>query len=128
MSDESIIASLADLRSMGFCISLDDFGTGFSSLSYLRTFPVDLIKIDRSFVAGIQPGASDDTLVRAIIELSHNLGLRVVSEGVELKEQFDLLCNLGSDELQGYFISRPLPAPSLVDFISSYASAASTRE
>lgn len=128
MSDESIITSLADLRSMGFCISLDDFGTGFSSLSYLRTFPVDLIKIDRSFVAGIQPGASDDTLVRAIIELSHNLGLRVVSEGVELKEQFDLLRNLGSDELQGYFISRPLPAPSLLDFISSYASAASTRE
>lgn len=128
MSDEDIISSLINLRSMGFCISLDDFGTGFSSLSYLRTFPVDLIKIDRSFVASIQPGASDDTLVRAIIELSHNLGLRVVSEGVELREQFDLLCALGSDQLQGYFISRPLPASALKEFISGYASAASTRE
>ncbi|WP_310550522.1 bifunctional diguanylate cyclase/phosphodiesterase [Paenibacillus glufosinatiresistens] len=117
MSGESVFGALEELRSLGFRISLDDFGTGFSSLSYLRHFTVDLIKIDRSFVSGIRPGATDDTLVRTVIELGHNLGLRVISEGVELKEQFELLCHLGTDELQGYYISRPLPAAKLEEFI-----------
>lgn len=117
-SGEVISASLLQLRGHGFRISLDDFGTGFSSLSYLRRFPVDVIKIDRSFVAEMTPDPQGDVLIRAIIGLSHSLGLRVVSEGVELKEQFDMLRRLGSDELQGYYISRPVRASAVYAFLT----------
>lgn len=118
MSGDSFFNSLQQLREHGFRISLDDFGTGFSSLSYLRRFPVDVIKIDRSFISEITHMDSDDTLVKAIIELSHNLGLLVVAEGIELKLQFDVLRNLGSDELQGYYISKPLRASGIISFLS----------
>ncbi|ASA24617.1 bifunctional diguanylate cyclase/phosphodiesterase [Paenibacillus donghaensis] len=118
VSGDNISQSLQQLREHGFRISLDDFGTGFSSLSYLRRFPVDVIKIDRSFVSEITLEQPDDVLVKAIIELSHNLGLRVVSEGIELKEQFDLLRRLGSDELQGYYISRPIRAAEIPAFLA----------
>ncbi|MDQ0192306.1 putative bifunctional diguanylate cyclase/phosphodiesterase [Paenibacillus wynnii] len=118
MSGDSFFTSLQKLREHGFRISLDDFGTGFSSLSYLRRFPVDVIKIDRSFISEITHSQSDDTLVKAIIELSHNLGLLVVSEGIELKLQFDMLLSLGSDELQGYYISKPLNASEIISFLS----------
>ncbi|MEK4325720.1 EAL domain-containing protein [Paenibacillus sp. FSL R7-0312] len=118
VSGDSIFRSLQQLRAHGFRISLDDFGTGFSSLSYLRRFPVDVIKIDRSFVSEMSPAPPGDVLVKAIIELSHNLGLRVVSEGIEHKEQFDMLRELGSDELQGYYISRPLQVTALYSFLA----------
>ncbi|WP_238651294.1 EAL domain-containing protein [Paenibacillus piscarius] len=117
VSGDGIFQSLQQLRAHGFRISLDDFGTGFSSLSYLRRFPVDVIKIDRSFVSEMSQDARGGVLVKAIIELSHNLGLRVVSEGIEQKEQFDRLRTLGSDELQGYYISRPLRADALYSFL-----------
>lgn len=117
VSGDGIFLSLQQLRAHGFRISLDDFGTGFSSLSYLRRFPVDVIKIDRSFVSEMSLDARGDVLVKAIIGLSHNLGLRVVSEGIEQKEQFDRLRTLGSDELQGYYISRPLRADALYSFL-----------
>ncbi|WP_151733633.1 bifunctional diguanylate cyclase/phosphodiesterase [Paenibacillus tengchongensis] len=117
VSGDSIHQSLLQLRSLGFRISLDDFGTGFSSLSYLRRLPLDVIKIDRSFISGMTPGPEGDVLVKAIIELSHNLGLSVVSEGVEYKEQFDLLRRMGSDELQGYHIGRPVRFPELFSFL-----------
>lgn len=117
VSGDGIFLSLQQLRAHGFRISLDDFGTGFSSLSYLRRFPVDVIKIDRSFISEMSREAQGDVLVKAIIELSHNLGLRVVSEGIEQREQFDMLCELGSDELQGYYISRPLQAQALYSFL-----------
>ncbi|MBT2291271.1 EAL domain-containing protein [Paenibacillus albidus] len=110
VSGDTIAQSLQALRSAGFRISLDDFGTGFTSLSYLQRFPVDIIKIDRSFIAEITPEHQDERVIHAIIELAHNLGLQVVSEGIELQEQFDILRRLGSDELQGYFISRPVPS------------------
>lgn len=118
VSGDSIFQSLQQLRSYGFRISLDDFGTGFSSLSYLRRFPVDVIKIDRSFVSEMSSAPQGDVLVKAIIELSHNLGLRVVSEGIEHREQFDMLRTLGSDELQGYYISRPIQASALYSFLA----------
>jgi EAL domain-containing protein (putative c-di-GMP-specific phosphodiesterase class I) len=118
VSGDSIFRSLQQLRAHGFRISLDDFGTGFSSLSYLRRFPVDVIKIDRSFVSEMSPAPPGDVLVKAIIELSHNLGLQVVSEGIEHKEQFDMLRALGSDELQGYYISRPLQVTALYSFLA----------
>lgn len=117
VSGDGIFLSLQQLRAHGFRISLDDFGTGFSSLSYLRRFPVDVIKIDRSFISEMSREAQGDVLVKAIIELSHNLGLRVVSEGIEHREQFDMLRELGSDELQGYYISRPLQAQALYSFL-----------
>ncbi|KWX85876.1 hypothetical protein AMQ83_22185, partial [Paenibacillus riograndensis] len=118
VNGDSILESLQQLRAHGFRISLDDFGTGFSSLSYLRRFPVDVIKIDRSFVSEMTPHPQGDVLVKAIIELSHNLGLRVVSEGIELQEQFDRLRSLGSDELQGFYISKPVRAGEIRSFLS----------
>ncbi|MNO13869.1 Cyclic di-GMP phosphodiesterase Gmr [compost metagenome] len=118
VSGDSIFESLQQLRAHGFRISLDDFGTGFSSLSYLRRFPVDVIKIDRSFVSEMTPLPQGDVLVKAIIELSHNLGLSVVSEGIELQEQFDMLRSLGSDELQGFYISKPAKAGEIQSFLS----------
>ncbi|WP_150270164.1 putative bifunctional diguanylate cyclase/phosphodiesterase [Paenibacillus tepidiphilus] len=117
VSGESIHQSLLQLRSLGFRISLDDFGTGFSSLSYLRRLPLDVIKIDRSFISGMTLGKEGDVLVKAIIELSHSLGLSVVSEGVEYKEQFDMLRRMGSDELQGYHIGRPVRFAELFSFL-----------
>lgn len=120
ISGDEIFQSVQQLRAHGFRISLDDFGTGFSSLSYLRRFPVDVIKIDRSFVAEMMtPEPQGDVLVRTIIELSHKLGLRVVSEGIELQEQFDMLRHLGSDELQGYYISKPIKAREITKFLTA---------
>jgi diguanylate cyclase (GGDEF)-like protein len=118
VSGDNILSSLQELGNCGFRISLDDFGTGFSSLSYLRRFPVDVIKIDRSFISEMTLEPQGDVLVNSIIELSHNLGLKVVSEGIELQEQFDLLRRLGSDELQGYFISKPIRAIHIPTFLS----------
>ncbi|WP_019914894.1 bifunctional diguanylate cyclase/phosphodiesterase [Paenibacillus sp. HW567] len=117
ISGDEVFHSVQQLRAHGFRISLDDFGTGFSSLSYLRRFPVDVIKIDRSFVAEMTADPQGDVLVRTIIELSHKLGLRVVSEGIELQEQFDKLRRLGSDELQGYYISKPIAAREIPRFL-----------
>ncbi|MNC77251.1 Oxygen sensor protein DosP [compost metagenome] len=84
----------------------------------MRRFPVDVIKIDRSFVSEMTPLPQGDVLVKAIIELSHNLGLSVVSEGIELQEQFDMLRSLGSDELQGFYISKPAKAGEIQSFLS----------
>ncbi|OFW46995.1 MAG: hypothetical protein A3J29_09515 [Acidobacteria bacterium RIFCSPLOWO2_12_FULL_67_14b] len=97
------------LHDMGVRIVIDDFGTGYSSLSYLRRLPVDELKIDRSFVLGMSEG-EDDTLVRCLIDVAHNLGLRVVAEGVETAEVCQQLTELGCDAAQGYYISHPAPA------------------
>ena len=98
---------------MGVCIALDDFGTGYSSLSYLREFPLDRIKIDRSFVT--EMGNSKDALqlVSTMIELGSGLGLSVTVEGVETTQQMDLLADTGCDELQGFLFSRPISAQKL---------------
>ena len=93
---------------MGVRLIVDDFGTGYSSLSYLRQLPVDQLKIDRSFVIGLAAG-EDDALVRSIIDLAHNLRLKVIAEGVESADVRDLLLQFGCDAAQGHFISRPAP-------------------
>ena len=98
------------LREMGITIAIDDFGTGFSSLSYLATLPADTLKIDRSFIMGMDTGPQGQALVSAIINMGHSLGLKVVAEGVETDEQCGRLALLGCDEIQGYLLSQPLPA------------------
>ncbi len=110
---------LTRLHDMGIRISIDDFGTGYSSLAYLRRLPVDEIKIDKSFVMGMATEEDDATIVRSTIELGHNLGLQVVAEGIEDKATWDLLKSLGCDFAQGYFLSRPLPAPDFLAWLSA---------
>ena len=105
---ERAIQTLRQLKSMGIALAIDDFGTGYSSLGYLKRFPIDNIKIDRSFIKDIPRNADDATITRTIIDMTHNLRLRVVAEGVETAAQLDFLRWHGCDEMQGYYFSRPL--------------------
>lgn len=107
---QAAVAMLGDLREAGVEISIDDFGTGHSSLGYLKHLPIDVLKIDRSFITDSALNQDDAAMVMAIITLGHTLRLRVVAEGVETQEQLDLLNRLKCDEWQGYLCSRPLPA------------------
>ena len=101
---------LQRLKSMGLKIALDDFGTGYSSLSYLQRFPIDTLKIDRSFLKDITKNPQSGAIVSAIISMSHSLNLEVVAEGVETEEQAKFLIEHNCDSIQGFYFSRPLPA------------------
>jgi diguanylate cyclase (GGDEF)-like protein len=109
--DDSVRDSsvLGDLHALGLRLSMDDFGTGYSSLSQLRQLPIDEVKIDKSFVLGMSTSQGESFIARSIIELAHNLGLRVVAEGVEDELTRNLLAAMGCDKLQGFLVSRPLP-------------------
>ncbi|BCX12395.1 MAG: diguanylate cyclase [Thermosynechococcus sp.] len=104
------IAALEEIRAMGIGIYMDDFGTGYSSLSYLHRFPIDTLKIDRSFIANFNCEEASATIVQVILILAHSLRLKVVAEGIETREQYGLLKTLGCDYGQGYFFARPLSA------------------
>jgi diguanylate cyclase (GGDEF)-like protein/PAS domain S-box-containing protein len=104
------VGLLHRLKALGVALSIDDFGTGYSSFSYLRTFPIDVLKIDRSFVADIASDADEAAIVVSIIALARNLKLRVIAEGVESAAQLEFLRSHGCDEMQGYHFSRPVPA------------------
>ena len=106
--DARVHAVLADLRAMGISISIDDYGTGLSTLHYLRNLPANEIKIDKSFVQAVEHSVSDRLMVNSTIELAHSLGHRVVAEGVETEGALLALTAMGCDIAQGYFIGRPM--------------------
>lgn len=120
MSDaRSAIAVLGRLKGLGVRLSIDDFGTGYSSLSYLQKFPVDFLKIDRSFVESLNATDDSRAIVQAIITLAHSLGLQTIAEGTETPEQVDILLAMGCDKAQGYLYARPQAADSLtIDLLS----------
>ncbi|MCB1989831.1 MAG: EAL domain-containing protein, partial [Geminicoccaceae bacterium] len=112
-NSQTATASLKYLNELGVTLSIDDFGTGYSSLSYVKRLPVQRLKIDQSFVQNLEKGSSDEVIVRAIVNLGHSLGLRVIGEGVETEGQHRRLRRLGCDEVQGDFIC---PALSVAEF------------
>jgi len=107
------------LKEMGIALSIDDFGTGYSSLSYLKRFPVDELKIDRTFVMGLAAGGNDATLVSTIISMAHSMNLSVVAEGVETAQQLGFLKERNCQEVQGFFFSKPLPPQLLETYLRS---------
>ena len=114
------LATLEKLHATGVELSIDDFGTGYSSLAYLKRLPVDELKIDKSFVISMESDADDAKIVRSTIDLGHNMGLRVVAEGIETEVAWQLLKKMGCDQGQGYFMSRPIAATQLVEWIANW--------
>jgi len=117
---QDTLATLHSLHALGVRLSIDDFGTGYSSLSYLKRFPVDILKIDRSFVLDVPQDGDDMAIVSAIIALAHSLRLEVVAEGVETEAQLDFLRTRDCDLLQGYFLSPALPAQQCAELIRAH--------
>jgi diguanylate cyclase (GGDEF)-like protein len=118
---ERALFVLNDLKDIGVKLALDDFGTGYSSLGYLRRFPVDSVKVDREFVANLGHDPASHTIVTAVIQLAHGLGMTVISEGVETAEQHEKLTALGCDSCQGFYFAAPMPAASLDRLIKRQA-------
>ncbi len=113
---ELTLEVLSSLRKMGVRMAIDDFGTGYSSLNYLKQFPVDTLKIDQSFIRNLPTNSDDAQITRTIISMAHNLGLGVIAEGVETKEQLEFLQKTQCEEVQGYLFSKPLPVKELIAF------------
>ncbi len=116
-SSDQGVGELRALRDLGMRLVLDDFGTGYSSLSYLKHFPLDTIKIDRSFVAGLDDDPANRSIVQAVVTLAHGLGIDVTAEGIETVEQLDCLRELHCDRGQGYYFARPLPADEIEAYL-----------
>ena len=108
---------LDELRAIGVRISIDDFGTGYSSLSYLSNFPLDSLKIDRSFVSGVDSNADGAAITAAIVAMAHSLGLKVVAEGVETREELAVLRDQGCEEVQGHLFSTAVAEESISDLL-----------
>ena len=120
---DQTITRLEELKAMGCTISVDDFGTGYSSLSYLKRFPIDIIKIDRSFVREITTDQDDEAITQAIISMAHNLKRDVIAEGVETSDQASVLRREGCHLMQGYLFARPLPSDEFLVFLQSHQTA-----
>ena len=116
-----VTATLIAMGEAGIQVALDDFGTGFSSLAYLQKHDIDYLKIDQAFVRNMAPGSKDLSLCEAIVVMAHKLGLKVIAEGVETKQQRDLLLAAGCDYAQGYFFSRPVSAEMMEIFLKEHA-------
>jgi EAL domain-containing protein (putative c-di-GMP-specific phosphodiesterase class I) len=115
---ESIGQTLADLKALGVRLALDDFGTGYSALGYLKRFPLDIVKVDRSFVHGLGRDEGDSAIVGAVLGMARALGLEVVAEGIETGQQLACLNELGADYGQGFYFARPLSSDQLRDAIA----------
>jgi len=115
---EASIALMHSLKATGVSMSIDDFGTGYSNLSYLKRFPVDKLKVDQSFTRGLTNDLEDRSITTAVIRLAHSLGLRAIAEGVETEGQLRLLAELGCDEIQGYYFSRPLTEQAMTTMLT----------
>ncbi len=124
LDPERALALLGRLRALGVSLSIDDFGTGFSSLAYLRRMPISALKIDKSFVLGMAENNADRTIVNSTIHLAHNLGISVIAEGVETLALRDILIELGCDIGQGYWFARPMPAHDVLPWCAQFAAAA----
>lgn len=117
---EKAIARLETLKRLGFSISIDDYGTGHSSLAQLRRLPVEELKVDRAFVQHLSEESKDKSIVRSTIHLAHELGLRVVAEGVENEDSWRVLQSMHCDELQGYYFSKPLPISGFIEYLNNH--------
>jgi predicted signal transduction protein with EAL and GGDEF domain len=121
MTDLSLaVSTMQQLKELGVGLALDDFGTGYSSLLYLKHFPVDKLKIDRSFVAGLGTNEDDSAIVASTISLARTLGISCVAEGVERMDQLSLLTSMGCDYAQGYLFSRPQPLPTMLNWLAEH--------
>ncbi|MBT8119645.1 MAG: EAL domain-containing protein [Gammaproteobacteria bacterium] len=115
MDDSSLVIDKVNkLRAMGILVAIDDFGTGFSSMSYLKSFPINKLKIDRSFISGLPQSSEDTSITRAIIAMAHGMNIGVVAEGVEHADQIDFLCEHDCDVFQGYYYAKPMPLAELL--------------
>jgi EAL domain-containing protein (putative c-di-GMP-specific phosphodiesterase class I) len=118
--EERAIAVLQQLRELGVEVSIDDFGAGYTSLSYLPTLPVKALKIDKQFIDNMVRDELDEAVVRNVIHLAHDLGMTTVAEGVETFEVWDRLIDLGCDEIQGYILTKPLPPDALLEWLDHW--------
>ena len=127
---EVVVPKLRELRRLGLRIAIDDFGTGYSSLSYLQQFPINTLKIDRSFVGDIRADESDASIVNAIVAMARGLKLDLIAEGVENRTQLKYLRSQGCSEVQGYIFSRPVPADKVKALIADnpYASLVAAKQ
>ena len=118
MQDRKAVSrELSELQGLGVRVAIDDFGTGYSALSYLREFPIDMVKMDRSFVNDLASGAGDAALVKSVVELGGALNMQIVAEGIERRDQLDSLSGLDCDIGQGYFFARPLEPAAITEML-----------
>ena len=117
---DDVLDTLRELKQIGVKLAIDDFGTGFSNLSYLQRFPIDRLKIDQSFVRGIENMPANRSIVQAIVSLARSLSLEVIAEGVETEAEFAQTSACACDEIQGYFHARPMPSADLLRWLSEH--------